>query len=231
MSFYKANATDKLDFISLTDGSFFGPNGTAANPSYTFTNSTSTGLFRAASNEVGVSCNAFNIAKFTADDFNVFGDLKVAHPAGSDTKLDISAQGSSDDADLNLIADSTHTNYGLRMKRFDGANGESRLNHRGTGIWSFISDEAADIQFRTDATHRWAIRANGALEWLGHNYTLTPTGSANSFTGSILARGIVSRKGTQPGAAIANPYNFYWTGTVLQCWVDAVNTGNVSGPS
>ena len=231
MSFYKANATDKLDFISLTDGSFFGPNGTAANPSYTFTNSTSTGLFRAASNEVGVSCNAFNIAKFTADDFNVFGDLKVAHPAGSDTKLDISAQGSSDDADLNLIADSTHTNYGLRMKRFDGANGESRLNPRGTGIWSFISDEAADIQFRTDATHRWAIRANGALEWLGHNYTLTPTGSANSFTGSILARGIVSRKGTQPGAAIANPYNFYWTGTVLQCWVDAVNTGNVSGPS
>ena len=229
MSFYKANATDKLDFISLTDGSFFGPNGTAANPSYTFTNSTSTGLFRAASNEVGVSCNAFNIAKFTADDFNVFGDLKVAHPAGSDTKLDISAQGSSDDADLNLIADSTHTNYGLRMKRFDGANGESRLNHRGTGIWSFISDEAADIQFRTDATHRWAIRANGALEWLGHNYTLTPTGSGTSITGSILGRGIISRKGTAPGAAIANPYNFYWTGSGLQCWVDQSNVGNVSG--
>ena len=69
MSFYKANATDKLDFISLTDGSFFGPNGTAANPSYTFTNSTSTGFFRAASNEVGVSCNSFNIAKFTANNF------------------------------------------------------------------------------------------------------------------------------------------------------------------
>jgi len=231
MSFYKANATDKLDFISLTDGSFFGPDGTAANPSYTFSNSTSTGFFRAASNEVGVSCNSFNIAKFTANKLDVFGDLVVAHPAGSDSKLDISAAGASDDASLNLIADSTHTNYGLRMRRFDGANGESRLNHRGTGIWSFISDEAADIQFRTDATHRWAIRANGALEWLGHNYTLTPTGSANSFSGSILARGMISRQGTQFGAAIANPYNFYWTGTVLQCWVDAVNTGNVSGPS
>ena len=229
MSFYKANATDKLDFISLTDGSFFGPDGSAANPSYTFSNSTSTGFFRAASNEVGVSCNSFNIAKFTANNFDVFGDLKVAHPAGSDTKLDISAQGSSDDADLNLIADSTHTNYGLRMKRFDGANGESRLNHRGTGIWSFISDEAADIQFRTDATHRWAIRANGALEWLGHNYTLTPTGSGTSITGSILGRGIISRKGTAPGAAIANPYNFYWTGSGLQCWVDQSNVGNVSG--
>lgn len=231
MSFYKANATDKLDFISLTDGSFFGPDGTAANPSYTFSNSTSTGFFRAASNEVGVSCNSFNIAKFTADDFNVFGNLKLAQPAGSNTQIQISAEGSSDDAILDLAADSTYDDYGLRITRQDGANGESHIAHRGTGDFEIISQEASDIKFQTTNTGRWTIRANGALEWLGHNYTLTPTGNATSSSGTILAKGMISRKGTQPGAAIANPYNFYWTGTVLQCWVDSVNTGNVSGPS
>ena len=41
MSFYKANASDKIDFISLTDGSFFAPNGSASNPSYTFPTSPS----------------------------------------------------------------------------------------------------------------------------------------------------------------------------------------------
>ena len=231
MSFYKANATDKLDFISLTDGSFFGPNGTAANPSYTFTNSTSTGFFRAASNEVGVSCNSFNIAKFTADDFNVFGNLKLAQPAGENTQIQISAEGSSDDAILDLAADSTYDDYGLRITRQDGANGESHIAHRGTGDFEIITQEAAEVQFKTSNTGRWTIRANGALEWLGHNYTLTPTGSANSFTGTILGRGIISRKGTAFGAALANPYNFYWTGTNLQCWIDSTNTGNVSGPT
>ena len=55
MSFYKADAQNKLDFISLTDGSFFGPNGTASNPSYTFTNSPNLGIFRQSANVLGIS--------------------------------------------------------------------------------------------------------------------------------------------------------------------------------
>ena len=231
MSFYKANATDKLDFISLTDGSFFGPNGTAANPSYTFTNSTSTGFFRTAANQIGVSCNAFEIAKFSAAELNVSGNLVLAQPAGSNTQIQISAEGVGDEAVLDLAADTLYDDYGLRITRTDTANGESRIAHRGTSPLSVITQEAADVQFRTSNTHRWAIRHNGALEWLGHNYQLTPTGTGTTMNGSILGRGIISRKGTAEGAAIANPYNFYWTGQVLQCWVDESNVGNVSGPT
>ena len=231
MSFYKANATDKLDFISLTDGSFFGPNGTAANPSYTFTNSTSTGFFRTAANQIGVCCNAFEIAKFSADELNVSGNLVLAQPAGSNTQIQISAEGVGDEAVLDLAADTLYDDYGLRITRTDTANGESRIAHRGTSPLSVITQEAADVQFRTSNTHRWAIRHNGALEWLGHNYQLTPTGTGTTMNGSILGRGIISRKGTAEGAAIANPYNFYWTGQVLQCWVDESNVGNVSGPT
>ena len=38
MAFYKANATDRVEFLSLANGNFFGPNGSASDPSYTFTN-------------------------------------------------------------------------------------------------------------------------------------------------------------------------------------------------
>ena len=228
MSFYKANATDKLDFISLTDGSFFGPNGTASNPSYTFTNSTSTGFFRAASNEIGVSCNAFNIAKFTADDVDVFGSLNITHPAGSNTVVQISANAVGDDSILDLSADSiSYADYGLRLHRKDGENGESHIAHRGTGDLEIIAQEAADIKFRTSNTAKWKIRASGQVSWEGH------TGSVGipDLNGGIMARGFISRQGTAVGANLANPYNFYWTGTVLQGWIDQSNVGNVSGLS
>ncbi len=228
MSFYKANATDKLDFISLTDGSFFGPNGTASNPSYTFTNSTSTGFFRAASNEIGVSCNAFNIAKFTADDVDVFGSLNITHPAGSNTTVQISANAVGDDSILDLSADSiSYADYGLRLHRKDGENGESHIAHRGTGDLEIIAQEAADIKFRTSNTAKWKIRASGQVSWEGH------AGSVGipDLNGGIMARGFMSRQGTAVGANLANPYNFYWTGTVLQGWIDQQNVGNVGGLS
>ena len=38
--------------------------------------------------------------------------------------------------------------------------------------------------------------------------------------------GIVSQAG--PVGAIGNPYYFYWNGTNLQCWIGAVNIGNVT---
>ena len=229
MSFYKANATDKLDFISLTDGSFFGPNGTASNPSYTFTNSTNTGFFRAASNEIGVSCNAFNIAKFTADEVDVFGSLNITHPAGANTIVQISANAVGDDSILDLSADSiSYADYGLRLHRKDGENGESHIAHRGTGAFEIIAQEAADIKFRTSNTAKWKIKSNGAIESQAHTGTI-PSGS--SINGSIMAIGFISRQGTAVGANLANPYNFYWTGTVLQGWVDSQNVGNVSGLS
>ena len=222
MSFYKANATDKLDFISLSTGAFFGPDGTASNPSYAFTNSTSTGFYRPNANQIGASCNGFNSAVFKETGFDVAGDLLIQHPAGADSKIEIAATGSSDDAFIDLVADSTYSDYGLRIRRVDGANGVSEILHRGTGNFNISTDEASAIGFVTDSTARWEIQSGGGLAWQGYTGTM-PT-LAN---GNILANGFISKAGATAGAQIANPWNFYWNGTAIQAYIDGSHIGNV----
>jgi|TARA_R100000149_G_scaffold66242_1_gene43952 hypothetical protein len=161
MSFYQANASDKIDFISLTDGSFFGPNGTASNPSYTFSNSTNTGFFRSAANEIGTSCNAFNVATFKQTGVDVAGDLTIQHPTGANSDLNILATGDSDDAVIDLIADGTYTDYGLRLIRKDTANAGSQILHRGTGSLELNTDDVAPIVFTTNSTERARLDATG----------------------------------------------------------------------
>ena len=163
MSFYKANATDKIDFISLEDGSFFGPPGSKDNPSYTFSDSTNTGFFRPAANEIGTSCNAVTVATFKETGVDIAGDLTIQHPAGENSDLNILASGSSDDAVVDLIADATYTDYGLRLIRKDTANGASQILHRGTGSLELNTDEAAPIVLTTDSTERARLDATGVF--------------------------------------------------------------------
>ncbi len=159
MAFYKANATDRVEFISLTDGSFFGPNGSAANPSYTFTNSASTGFYRSASNQIGVSNNSVNTALFKTTGTEIKGKLEVA-PASGDADFDVKAPGSTNDSAINLIADTTHTTGGLTITRKQSANGNSEILHKGTGDLVLDNDDKAEIRFKTDSTERWHISGN-----------------------------------------------------------------------
>tara|TARA_R100000231_G_scaffold68427_1_gene54630 strand:- start:147 stop:1034 length:888 start_codon:yes stop_codon:yes gene_type:complete len=132
MSFYKANASDKLDFISLTDGNFFGPDGSASNPSYTFNSNSDTGFWKSATNQISIG---------------------------------------------------------------------------------------------TAGIERWKITANGALI-ASHNTETVP--AQVNVTGGILPRGIVSKKGGASNADLsANFYNFYWTGSVLESWIDTTKVGTV----
>ena len=149
MSFYKQNATDKIDFISLTDGNFFAPNGSASNPSYAFSSSTTTGFFRVGANQIGTSCNSQNIATFKESGIDVFGDFKVEHPTGESSHLTVAAPGSTDNAHLNFVGDSTYTEFGLGIVRNDGANGSSQIKHRGTGNLELQTVENATIIFKT----------------------------------------------------------------------------------
>ena len=181
MSFYKANATDKLDFISLTDGSFFGPNGTVSNPSYTFSNSTNTGFFRSAANEIGTSCNAFNVATFKQTGVLVSGDLTIQHPTGANSDLNILAAGTGDDAVVDLIADATYTDYGLRLIRKDTANGASQILHRGTGSLELNTDEAAPIVLTTDSTERARLDATGVFM----------VGQTSAYSDTTAGKGII----------------------------------------
>lgn len=62
---------------------------------------------------------------------------------------------------FDLIGDTTYTAYGLRFIRNSGANGASQLAHRGTGVLQFTTQDAADIEFRTNNVERLRLKSDG----------------------------------------------------------------------
>jgi len=166
MSFYKSDATNRVEFISLANGNFFGPNGSAGDPSYTFTNSASTGFYRSASNQIGVSNNSVNTALFKTTGTEIKGKLEVIPTTGGAT-LDIKTNNlNNQDAAINLVADTTHTTGGLSITRKQSSTGDSHIIHKGTGTIKIDTDDEADIQFFTDSSanseERLTIRGAGA---------------------------------------------------------------------
>lgn len=63
---------------------------------------------------------------------------------------------------IDLIGDTTYTDYGLRILRNNGgANTTSSIVHRGTGDFSIQNNEAANLVFLTAATERMRISSTG----------------------------------------------------------------------
>ncbi len=233
MSFYKANAADRVEFISLADGNFFGPNGSASSPSYTFTNSTSTGFYRSASNEIGVSNNGTETALFKADGFNVKNFLNVV-PASGEAHIQVQTNGvNNEEAYIDFVADTTYTDYGLRLVRGDnGPDTFSQLVHRGAGDLQIMAQDGGSIDFKLGVSAsnanlaRWRFRSSGAFVWAEHTASLATN---TDTTGVIVPKGIASKTGSNAGATTSgNVYNFYWTGSALKCWIDQSDQGQVT---
>ena len=94
-------------------------------------------------------------------------------------------------------------------------------NGSGNTIGS-INFQTRNATTDTALTERLRITTDGAL------YThLYPSATATTATGIIYTKGYGGLQGTA-GSAHANPWNFYWTGSALQAWVDATYVGNVS---
>ena len=74
-----------------------------------------------------------------------------------------SGQNANNYAYVDMVGDSTYTDYGLRLIRGNtGANASSQLLHRGTGTLSIQTTEAAQIDFRTSGNNnRLSIEAGG----------------------------------------------------------------------
>jgi len=74
---------------------------------------------------------------------------------------------------LDLIGDTTYTDYGLRIIRNSGltSNSNSIISHRGTGILSIGAQDAGSLQFVTTDTARMFITSTGGTG-IG---TITPT--------------------------------------------------------
>jgi hypothetical protein len=63
---------------------------------------------------------------------------------------------------IDLIGDTTYTDYGLRILRNNGgANTSSLIVHRGTGDFSIQNNEAANLTFLTAAAERMRITSTG----------------------------------------------------------------------
>ncbi len=106
---------------------------------------------------------------------------------GAANYIEIGAgQNANNYAYIDLIGDTTYTDYGFRIIRNNsGANTGSQLLHRGTGPLAFTTQEASRITFQTAGTSRMDISSDGYVTTTGNPYfscTGNPSISSNIVT-------------------------------------------------
>ena len=180
MSFYKADASNRIEFIHLANGNFFGPDGSVSDPSYTFGNQASTGFYKAGTNVIGVSNNSVQMAEFNTNGTLVKGILDVIPTSGVANFSVKTNSSNSSDSNINMVADTTYTSGGFQIKRRAGANGSTELVHRGTGDLVIDTDEAANMVFKTDSVERISFMGDGISEGslISHDHTRDTLNSA-----------------------------------------------------
>ena len=90
---------------------------------------------------------------------------------------------------IDLIGDATYTDYGFRVIRnSNGANANSELQHRGTGNFALVTQEAAPIVFNTTNAERMRIDSVGnvgigttSLTGISFRVNKNITGAINSY--------------------------------------------------
>ena len=81
---------------------------------------------------------------------------------------------------LDLIGDTTYTDFGLRIIRNSGANGASVIQHRGTAALQLTAQDAGSIVLQTTNTTRVQIDASGKIA----------TGNAATTTTQLLVANV-----------------------------------------
>jgi hypothetical protein len=95
---------------------------------------------------------------------HVEGETRVRSGNTGDSVIKIGTDATADRPSyIDLIGDTTYTSYGLRVIRNGGANGSSRLLHRGTGECQITTQEAAPITFQTAGTTRVQVTSAGRV--------------------------------------------------------------------
>ena len=84
---------------------------------------------------------------------------------------------------IDLVGDTTYSDYGFRIIRQAGANGNTNMEHRGTGEFKLYTYEASPITFHTSATERMRITSGGTVgintATPGATYKLDVNGAIN----------------------------------------------------
>ena len=136
--------------------------------------------------------NAFSID--TSANINARNSMFLGSGQNLDNKIEIGAgRTGSNYAYIDLIGDTTYTDFGLRMIRGNtGANTTSEINHRGTGDFILNTVDAAALRFQTSGSERMRIAAGGETNFngllVGRSSASTDVNTAND-TGSFSVRG------------------------------------------
>ena len=96
---------------------------------------------------------------------DILGNFRMQN-GSSDSRMELGGggTGSSRSAYIDLVGDTTYTDYGLRLMRSNnGANTSSLISHRGTGNFIFEAVEAADMYFQTTNLTRMIIDSGGSV--------------------------------------------------------------------
>lgn len=119
--------------------------------------------------------------------------LAVSPSSGTDSsfiELGINRTGNGY-AYIDLIGDTTYTDFGLRIIRNNtGANTDSQISHRGTGVLYITAAEAGQLIFQTTSTNRLTIDSSGTATF-ANNVVVSGDLTINGTTTNINTTNLV----------------------------------------
>ena len=212
VAYFDANGLTVPSAGVVAGGSIHAANGNANNPSLSFSGDQDTGFFRHQPNELGITLGGTQKATLTSTTFSITPNVSVSGTGTFGGNLTVNGattnigNGVSTDAValqlgnartgsgyalIDLVGDTTYSDYGLRVIRYNtGANANSTIEHRGTGDLTLTASEAASVKIQTNGTTALTINSSQATTLAGN---LTVSGfsfvsgtlSAFSSTGGI----------------------------------------------
>jgi hypothetical protein len=159
----------------VTTGVHSAAAGSATTPSIAFTGDLNTGIYSPGADQLALSTAGNGRLFIDGTGFVGIGTVPALGYAldvrglarlltvGGSSGLEIgNGTATNQSAYLDLIGDATYTDYGLRVLRDStGANANSSIRHKGTGVLELITEEAGSITLATSNTERLRITSAG----------------------------------------------------------------------
>ena len=147
-----------------------------------------------------------------AQKLDVAGNIRSKGTSTEDRYVEVGAARSGNgNSYIDLVGDTTYTDYGFRMIRSNGGeNGSSQLMHRGLGQLVIKAQEAAPITFYTTNAERMRITSGGNVG-IGAtpNNTLTIKGGAHQFDIETSASGVTLESIDRAALSDASDIGYY----------------------
>lgn len=170
--------------------------GSAATCSFAPGGSANSGMFLAATNEVGFAsagAELFRVSPTSVSVRTATPNLFVGSSEVSTGTCTLSVgenRTGSGSAVIDLVADTSYPDYGLRLIRNSGANGATQVLHRGTGDLQVATVDNAQIQFTTQNVPRIALAGGSQLSPNTDNSLQLGT-SSNRWTAVYAVNGTI----------------------------------------